>query len=81
MSKAKIKVITEKEYKDGLKNEIRQYGLVDSVEKRCDEINDLCHYMRYITHRSIQELLVEILDLARVVENEGIARTEDESAR
>lgn len=68
MNEAKIKAITEKEYKDGLKNEIRQYGLVDSVEKRCDEINDLCHYMRYTTHRSIQELLVEILDLVKLKE-------------
>ena len=58
-----IRQFTQDEYKADLRKELENGGLYKAIEKRCDEINDVCGCMRYVSHRYVQELLVEILDL------------------
>ena len=58
-----LREVSHEEYIGGLRKELDSVGLYKTVEKRCDEINDICSSLGYIMHRSIQEQLVEILDL------------------
>lgn len=61
-----LRKYTQKQYLSDLKNEIKENGLQKSIQKRCDEINHLCKPLGYIEHRSVQEQLVEILDLIKI---------------
>ncbi len=63
-----LREYSHEEYIEDLKKELKAMGLHDSVQKRCDEINEECRNMGYATHRYIQELMCEILDL--IEENE-----------
>lgn len=51
------------EYTSRLRKELKTDGLYKAVEKRCTEINEECNDMGYVQHRTIQEWLIEILDL------------------
>ena len=61
-----LRTITPEEYRVDLQKEIQDTCLIKAVEKRCDEINDICGCMRYVPHRYVQELLNEIIDLIRI---------------
>lgn len=56
------------EYLHDLSEEIKTDGLLKAVEKRCNEIDDYCSPLGYLSHRGVQELLVEILDLIKLKE-------------
>lgn len=58
-----IKEYTHEEYLNDLKNDFETLGLNKAVEKRLDEIDDYASSLGYLSHRSIQELSCEILDL------------------
>lgn len=58
-----LREYTEAEYKADLQKELDNGGLYEAIKKRCDEINDVCGCLRYVSHRYVQELLVEILYL------------------
>ena len=55
--------MSPEEYTSNIRKELGTDGLYKAVEKRCDEINRECRDMGYVQHRTIQELLSEILDL------------------
>ena len=61
-----LREITPEEYRADLQKEIQDTCLITAVEKRCDEINDICGCMRYVPHRYVQELMNEIIDLIRI---------------
>lgn len=58
----------EEEYLYDLSEEIKSDGILKAVEKRCNEIDDYCSPLRYISHRGVQELLNEILNLIKLKE-------------
>lgn len=58
-----IRIISNEEYRQGLRKEIEENGLKKSVEKRCDDIFEKCASMSYIPHMTVSEWLNEILDL------------------
>lgn len=60
-----LREITPEEYHENLRIELHNTSLLESVKMRCDEINDICGCMRYVPHRYVQELLVEIMDLVK----------------
>ena len=58
-----LREVSPAEYRNSLRREIEENGLYKAIEKRCDEINGECRDMGYVQHRTIQELLSEILEL------------------
>ena len=63
-----LKILTEEERVQQLKDEIAQDGLLKAVEKRCDDINELTSTLSYLPRRSVQEDMVEIMDLIKLKE-------------
>ena len=63
MTEFTIRSISTEEYISNLRKELKTDGLYKAVEKRCDEIDEECKNMGYVQHRTIQELLSEILEL------------------
>ena len=61
-----LREITPEEYRADLQKEIQDTCLITAVEKRCDEINDVCGSLSYVSHRYVQELMNEIIDLIRI---------------
>lgn len=66
MAEFTVRSISPEEYTNNLRKEIEQDGLFKAVKKRCDEIDEECKYMRYVQHRTVQELLSEILELIKM---------------
>lgn len=66
MTEFTIRSISPEEYTSNLRKEVEQDGLLKAVKKRCDEIDEECKYMRYVQHRTIQELLSEIVELIKM---------------
>lgn len=64
-----MRIISNEEYRQGLRKEIKENGLKKSVEKRCDDIFDICSGMLYVPCMTVSEWLCEILDL--IEENDG----------
>ena len=60
-----IREVSEEEYKAELKEEIERGCLLKAIHKRCDEINYLCSDLGYVSHRGVQEQMVEIQDLIK----------------
>ena len=64
-----IREITLEEYEARLRKELES-GLFEAITTRCDEINEECYGLPYASHGYIQERLMEILDLARMYEED-----------
>lgn len=60
-----LREYTEEEYQANLRKELTEGCLLKAIHKRCDEINYLSSNLGYITHRTIQEQMVEIQDLIK----------------
>lgn len=58
-----VRDYTHEEYVNDLKKDFDTLGVNKAVEKRLDEIDDYASSLGYVSHRSIQELSCEILDL------------------
>ena len=58
-----LREVSHDEYIGGLRKELESVGLYKAVEKRCDEIDDICSSLGYVAHRSVQEQLSEIMDI------------------
>lgn len=69
MRNYELRHISELDYLFELKDELKQNGIRLSVLSRCDDINDLLKDkgLDYVTHRSIQEKLCEILDIVSLL--------------
>lgn len=65
-----IKEITPEEHEAELRQELGGSGLFKAVSDRCDNINDECNVLGYMTKGYIQEQLIDILDLIRLYEAE-----------
>lgn len=63
-----LKEYTPEEYRADLLEELRQNGLLETVRKRCQEIDEECRGCGYLTHRFIQEQLAEIEDIIKLSE-------------
>lgn len=66
----KIRTISLYELRESWKGQIKHIGLKRAVEMRLDEINSVTRDMPYLTHRAIQENMVEILELIDIAEGE-----------
>ena len=64
----KIRTISFDELRESWKGQIRHIGLKRAVEMRLDEINSATRDLPYLTHRAIQENMVEILELIDIAE-------------
>lgn len=68
-----IKEYTHKEYMADMQQLLNSKGLYAAVEEKSDEINDVASVLPYVAHRTIQELLCDILcliELDKGVEDE-----------
>ena len=61
-----IKILTREEYKSRLRKELSEKGLYGAVKERCDMINEDARDLSYIHHMSIQESMVDILELIKM---------------
>lgn len=66
----KIRTVSLDELRESWKGQIRHIGLKRAVEMRLDEINSATRDLPYLTHRAIQENMVEILELIDIAEGE-----------
>ena len=59
-----LKENTQEKYKSDMKKMLEEKGLSKAVKKYADKIDQECRYMGvpYLTHRSIQESLCDILN-------------------
>lgn len=64
----KIRTISFDELRESWKGQIKHIGLKRAVEMRLDEINSATRDLPYLTHRAIQENMVEILELIDIAE-------------
>lgn len=68
MMSTEIRIYPQEKYKSDLRKELEAKGLYKAIEKRADEISEATYDLGYAGHRYIQELLVEIIDLAKMAE-------------
>lgn len=67
MSESRLRELAREEYKNGLRQEITESGLKETVKKRCDNIAALTHGLLYQnTWAYITEQLNEILDIVEI---------------
>ncbi len=66
-----LRTITPEEHQSNLLKELQDTCLITAVEKRCDEINDVCGNVLYAPNRFVQELLIEIIDLIKLYGGEA----------
>lgn len=66
-----LKEISHEEYLNGLKEEILDYGLLQAIQNRCQEIFETVVFPIHDTEKMyIVEMLNEIEDLVSLVESE-----------
>ena len=66
----KIRTVSLGELRESWKGQIKNIGLKRAVEMRLDEINSATRDLPYLTHRSIQENMAEILELIDIANGE-----------
>lgn len=69
-AKPKIRTVSLEELRERWKGQIKHIGLKRAVEMRLDEINSATRDLPYLTHRAIQENMVEILELIDIAEED-----------
>ena len=65
-----LRQITPEEYEADIRQELKEVGLISAIEKRFDNINEVCSCMRYADHRYVQEMLNDVIELLYWHKNE-----------
>lgn len=66
-----LKKYTQEEYESDMMKLLEEKGLSKAVKKYLDEIDQECRVLSYISHRTIQEYLCDILFLCEKYEKEN----------